>query len=221
MEGEAGRARGRRRSRDDATQSDAEARLHALLRRVVDVRRGEVRAMLASALFFFFLLSSYFVLRPIRDAVAAASGVSQLPWLFLGTLARHAALQSAVLVARRAVSRAASHSDLVSVLRRQLSDLLRGAAFRVGGEGSAVDVWMGRAFFVWTTVFALFNTSIFWCLMADAFTQRAGEAAVRLHRRRRLVRLDHRVGGHRGAGAEDRRGERAARVGGRCSSWRL
>src|ERR1041384_6589091 len=38
------------------------------------------------------------------------------------------------------------------------------------GEGSTVDIWMGRVFYVWITVFALFNTSIFWCLMADAFT---------------------------------------------------
>jgi AAA family ATP:ADP antiporter len=28
---------------------------------------------------------------------------------------------------------------------------------------------MQRAFFIWTTVFALFNTSIFWSLMADSF----------------------------------------------------
>src|SRR5581483_9291301 len=61
--------------------------LHAGLRRVVDVREEEVRAMLTSFAFFFFLLSSYFVLRPIRDAVAAASGVTKLPWLFAGTLA--------------------------------------------------------------------------------------------------------------------------------------
>ena len=39
-----------------------------------------------SFVFFFFVLSGYFVLRPIRDAVAAASGVQQLPWLFAGTL---------------------------------------------------------------------------------------------------------------------------------------
>ena len=37
------------------------------------------------------------------------------------------------------------------------------------GEGSNVDRWTGLAFFIWTTVFALFNTSIFWCLMADVF----------------------------------------------------
>ena len=46
----------------------------------------EVRAMLTSFVFFFFLLSSYFVLRPMRDAVAAASGITKLPWLFAGTL---------------------------------------------------------------------------------------------------------------------------------------
>ena len=60
--------------------------LHGLLRRVVDVRPDEVRAMIASFAFFFFLLGSYFVLRPIREAVAAASGVAQLPWLFAGSL---------------------------------------------------------------------------------------------------------------------------------------
>src|SRR6476660_2153836 len=75
---------------DEVTQSGNSVapggRLHTMLRRVVDVRPEEVRAMLTSFAFFFFLLSSYFVLRPIRDAVAAASGVAKLPWLFAGTL---------------------------------------------------------------------------------------------------------------------------------------
>jgi ATP/ADP translocase len=57
-----------------------------LLRRAVDVKPEEQSAMLMSFAFFFFVLSGYFVLRPIRDAVAAASGVQQLPWLFTGTL---------------------------------------------------------------------------------------------------------------------------------------
>jgi AAA family ATP:ADP antiporter len=41
--------------------------------------------------------------------------------------------------------------------------------FVSSAEGSTADIWMGRTFYVWTTVFALFNTSIFWSLMADAF----------------------------------------------------
>jgi AAA family ATP:ADP antiporter len=142
---------------------------HALLRRVVDVRPNEVRAMIASAAFFFLLLSSYFVIRPIRDAVAAASGANKLPWLFAGTLAVTLLCNPLFswLVVRFPVRRVipisyhfftASFLAFYAVLR-----------FISSGEGSTVDIWAGRALFVWTTVFALFNTSIFWCLMADAF----------------------------------------------------
>jgi AAA family ATP:ADP antiporter len=142
---------------------------HGLLRRVVDVRPDEVRAMIASFAFFFFLLSSYFVLRPIREAVAAASGVAQLPWLFAGTLVGTLICNPLFswLVVRFPVRRVipisyhfftASFLVFYAVLR-----------FVSSGESSAVDIWTGRVFFVWITVFALFNTSIFWCLMADAF----------------------------------------------------
>ena len=30
-------------------------------------------------------------------------------------------------------------------------------------------MWTGRSFFVWTSVFNLFITSLFWCFMADVF----------------------------------------------------
>ena len=144
-------------------------RIHRHLRRVVDVQPNEVRAMLASFAFFFFLLSSYFVVRPIRDAVAAASGVNNLPWLFAGTLTVTLLCNPLFswLVVRFPVRRVipisyhfftASFLTFYAVLR-----------FVSSGEGSTVDLWMGRAFFVWLTVFALFNTSLFWCLMADAF----------------------------------------------------
>jgi AAA family ATP:ADP antiporter len=140
-----------------------------MLRRVVDVKTNEVRATLASFAFFFFLLSSYFVLRPIRDAVAAASGVNKLPWLFAGTLIVTLICNPLFswLVVRFPVRRVipisyqffiASFLTFYAVLR-----------FVSSGEDSTIDIWMGRAFFVWTTVFALFNTSIFWCLMADSF----------------------------------------------------
>ena len=149
---------------------EPQGKAHALLRRVVDVRPGEVRAMVVSSLFFFFLLSSYFVLRPIRDAVAAASGVQQLPGLFLGTLTVTLLCNPLFswLVVRFPVRRVIPISYQFFVV----SFLVFYAVLRFvsAGEGSAVDVWMGRAFFVWITVFALFNTSIFWCLMADAFT---------------------------------------------------
>jgi AAA family ATP:ADP antiporter len=139
------------------------------IRRVVDVRPNELRAMVVSFALFFFLLSSYFVIRPMRDAVAAATGANKLPWLFAGTLVVTLLCNPLFswLVVRFPVRRVmpisyhfftASFLAFYAVLR-----------FVSSGEGSTVDLWAGRAFFIWTTVFALFNTSIFWCLMADAF----------------------------------------------------
>jgi AAA family ATP:ADP antiporter len=141
----------------------------ALLRRVVDVREGELRAMLTSAVFFFFLLCSYFVLRPMRDEVAAATGVNKLPWLFTATLTVTVILNPMFsgLVVRFPVRRFIPISYQFFVASMLLFyGVLR---FLSAKEGSVVDVWTARAFFVWTTVFALFNTSIFWCLMADTF----------------------------------------------------
>jgi AAA family ATP:ADP antiporter len=141
----------------------------ALLRRVVDVRDGEVRAMLTSALFFFFLLCSYFVLRPMRDEVAAATGITKLPWLFTATLTVTVILNPmfSALVVRFPVRRFIPISYQFFVASMLVFYVV--LRFLSAKEGSVVDVWTARAFFVWTTVFALFNTSIFWCLMADTF----------------------------------------------------
>src|SRR5829696_9822779 len=59
----------------------------SLLRRIVDVRPEERRAMWLSCAYFFCILASWFILRPIRDEMGAAGGVRNLSWLFTGTLA--------------------------------------------------------------------------------------------------------------------------------------
>jgi ATP:ADP antiporter, AAA family len=155
---------------EDARDTVAtEGAFERLLRRVVDVRPGETRAMMTSFVFFFFLLSSYFVLRPIRDEVAASSGVTKLPWLFAGTLTVTLIFNPffSALVVRFPVRKVIPISYQFFVANLLVFyGVLR---FMSRAEGSTVDIWTGRAFFVWITVFALFNTSIFWCLMADSF----------------------------------------------------
>src|SRR5215467_10725181 len=150
-------------------ETDITSPLHGVLRRVVDIREDEVRAVLTSFAFFFFLLSSYFVLRPIRDAVAASSGVRKLPWLFAGSLAATLALNPffSGLVVRFPVRRVIPISYQFFVSNILIFYVV--LRFVSASETSTTSVWLGRVFFVWTTVFALFNTSIFWCLMADVF----------------------------------------------------
>ncbi|MGE0438931.1 MAG: NTP/NDP exchange transporter [Gemmatimonadales bacterium] len=144
-----------------------------LLARLVDVRDDEIRPMLVAGTYFFFLLASYFVLRPIRDAMGVAAGVSQLPYLFVGTLAAMLVCQPlfAALVRRFPARRfipATYQFFAAALLIFWLT--LRGAGPDLGTAATGAAVWLGRIFFVWTSVFNLFVVSVFWSLMADTFS---------------------------------------------------
>ena len=55
--------------------------LHGWVARAVPVTLGELSALLWSFAYFFSLLASYYVLRPLRDQMGIAGGVRNLPWL--------------------------------------------------------------------------------------------------------------------------------------------
>src|SRR5207247_9623406 len=63
------------------TDSQAEALLYRLLRRAIEVRPAEVAALGWSWLYIFAVLSSYYIMRPIRDQMGIAGGVDKLQWL--------------------------------------------------------------------------------------------------------------------------------------------
>ena len=140
----------------------------SLLRRVVDVKPNELAATWTSFAFFFFVLSSYFILRPVRDLVAVTTGVTRLPWLFAGTLVVMLIANPlfSSLVVRFPVRRfvpityqffAANLLVFYFVIRSTSRDNSLGAPA------------IGVVFYVWLSVFNLFITSVFWCLMADVF----------------------------------------------------
>jgi len=145
-------------------------RLLASLRLLVDVRATELTSLILSFVYFFFVMSAWFVLRPIRDEIAAASGVSKLPYLFMGTLLATLLFNPlfGALVVRFRVRTFIALTYHFFVANLFVFYLL----MRMSGptEGSALSLWMGRAFYVWTSVFNFFIISIFWSFMADAFT---------------------------------------------------
>ncbi len=148
----------------------AGGRVLASVRLLVDVRGPELKSLALSFVYFFFAMSAWFVLRPIRDEIAAASGVRNLPWLFLGTLGATLLFNPlyGALVVRfrvRTFIAATYHIFVSNLLVFYL--LVRLAS---GGEGSTFELWMGRTFYVWTSVFNFFVISIFWSFMADSFT---------------------------------------------------
>ena len=155
---------------DRDPNSPSGGRVLASLRLLVDVRGPELTSMLLSFVYFFFVMSAWFVLRPIRDEIAVAAGVKKLPYLFMGTLAATLLFNPlfGALVARfraRTFIATTYHFFVANLLVFYLLMRMTGAS-----QGSTFDLWMGRAFYVWTSVFNIFVISIFWSLMADAFT---------------------------------------------------
>lgn len=136
--------------------------------RLVDVRPDEKRALLWSFLCFFFLLGSYYVMRPLRDEMAIRAGVHSLHWIFTGTLATMvlAVPVWSALVARFPVRRLIAFAYRFFIVNL----LVFYALLRMPGQ----HLGIARAFFVWNSVFNLFAVSIFWSLLADIFNRGQG-----------------------------------------------
>jgi AAA family ATP:ADP antiporter len=134
---------------------------------VVDIRPAEIAATVSSFLFFFFVLSSYFILRPVRDLIAVTTSPTRLPWLFGGTLVT-------MLLANRLFSalvvRLPVRWFVPLTYHFFAANLLAFfAILRITGGSVAGTQTLGIVFYVWTSVYNLFITSVFWCFMADIF----------------------------------------------------
>ena len=94
-----------------------------------------------------------------------------LPWMFTATLV-------AMLVANAAFA-----AIVARMSRRKFIPLAYGffivvfVLFFVAmrSRPAAEQVWIGRGFFVWVSVFNLFNTAVFWAFMTDLFTVEQGK----------------------------------------------
>ena len=136
-----------------------------LLTRLLDVRPNEIAMLGWAWLYVLSVMSAYYVIRPIRDTMGIEGGVENLQWLFTGTLLVMLAINPA-------------YAALVRTLPRQkfiafaylffIANLAVFAWLMQVATGRDL-VWVGRAFFIWVSVFNLFVVSVFWALMVDVF----------------------------------------------------
>lgn len=134
------------------------------LRRLVNVEVDEVRAMFWAFSYFFSLLCSYYILRPLRDEMGIAGGVENLHWLFSGTFIAMLAL---VPLFGWITSRYSRAAFLPAVYGFFIVNLL---LFYFTFRSDLDVVWVARTFFIWVSVFNLFVVSVFWSFMADIFS---------------------------------------------------
>ena len=130
-----------------------------------NVQREEVPVVLVSGFFFFCLLTALMVLRPAREALGMESGLDTVRWLFLGT-AFFTLLVNPVF--GYLVSHFRRFTFVASTYLFFAASLFVFYLFLTLAPESMGQI-SGRVFYVWYSVFNLFNTMVFWATMADTY----------------------------------------------------
>ena len=142
-----------------------------ILEKIVDVRPNEIRALWLGFVFHFLILTGYYIMRPIRDSIAAGSRLETLPWMFTATLVAMLIANTlfAAIVARMSRRKLIPLAYTFFIFNLALFFVLMRTC------PPTQQVWIGRALYVWVSVFNLFNTAIFWAFMTDLFTVEQGK----------------------------------------------
>lgn len=141
----------------------------AWIARVAGTREGELKAVLWSFAYFFFLLASYFILRPLRDEMGIAAGRDNLQWLFTATF--FAMVLASPLYAM-AIVRLPRSKFIPLVYHFFVLNLLAFWTVLLSGFERALTA---QIFFVWVSVFNLFAVSVFWSFMTDLYRSEQGK----------------------------------------------
>ena len=145
--------------------------LSTLRNRIVDARPDELRAVWLAFAYFFLVLNSYSILRPIRDDIGASGSLENLSWMYTGTMVVMLlanALFSALVVR-------SSRRRFIPITYRFFITNLILFYLLMKFAPAAQQVWIGRSFFVWVSVFNLFVVSLFWAFMTDVFNSDQGK----------------------------------------------
>lgn len=133
------------------------------------VARPEWPALLAAAAAYFCLLSGYYMLRSLREAMALEAGREWIPALFTTVLL----VQLAILpLYWWIVARTMRRRLLLTVYLPVVALFL---ALALGLARAGTSGWLAAAYFVAITSVNLFIVSVFWSVMADRWSPGASE----------------------------------------------
>jgi AAA family ATP:ADP antiporter len=129
------------------------------------VKEQEVKAVIFSFLFVVVLMSAYYILRPVRDAMASDWTDAEVSWLW--TL--NFFISTAIV---------ALYGVMISKFRFRLlvptmygifaiSFIIFYALGSIFEDRTVID----KSFYVWVSVFSLFHISVFWTFMSELFSK--------------------------------------------------
>ena len=134
----------------------------------LDVQPGERTALMLGFAFHFCVLASYYLVRPLRDALGLEGGADKLQWLFTATFV---VMLLMVPVFGALASRLPATRFVPLIYRVIAASML---VFGVLIANRIAPVAVGRVFFVWISIYNLFIVSIFWSVLVDRFSSEQG-----------------------------------------------
>ncbi|OYP97587.1 MFS transporter [Pseudomonas mandelii] len=134
----------------------------------LDVQPGERTALMLGFAFHFCVLASYYLVRPLRDALGLEGGADKLQWLFTATFV---VMLLMVPVFGALASRLPATRFVPLIYRVIAASML---VFGVLIANHIAPVAVGRVFFVWISLYNLFIVSIFWSVLVDRFSSEQG-----------------------------------------------
>jgi AAA family ATP:ADP antiporter len=129
------------------------------------IEPNELKATGLSFLFVAILMIAYYLLRPVRDAMASDWTDAEVSWLWTLNFFISAAI---VAVYGFAVSRIQFRKLIPSVYAFFASTFV---VFFLASQVLEDGILVDKIFYVWVSVFALFHLSTFWSFMADTFNK--------------------------------------------------
>ena len=146
--------------------------LSLIFGKLIGVAKHEYAAVAWSFAYFFCVLSSYYIIRPIREAMAVGSGPNTLPWLFFATFVT---MLIVTPIYGSVASKYSRRQFLPWVYLFFISNIvIFWIVFSIAVNNESDHIWLGRVFFVWISIFNLFVVSVFWSFMAEIYTREQG-----------------------------------------------
>jgi AAA family ATP:ADP antiporter len=128
-------------------------------------RTHERPALLLAFVYFFCVLASYYLLRPVRDQLSAAVGSTNLWQFWVGTFIVTLAM---VPLFGALVARYPREKFIPAVYLFFIACLIAFVPAFEAQDRIGVRP-LGIVFYIWLSVFSLFVVSVFWSFMADLF----------------------------------------------------
>ena len=130
------------------------------------IEKSEKIILLRAFLFFFFVLASWYALRPVRNELAVQGGIYNLPWLLMGVMLAMLIINP---IYSWLVSRINQNRLIIYIYSFFILNLILFLTmWTFAGEDGRI--WTGRAFYIWANVYSFFVVSIFWVTMINFFS---------------------------------------------------